>query len=116
MSNQSKSYKLFEKCLMYYMGAGFLYNTGRCFYYFDKIEDSSYTYDNDGKMSKIIHPITTINKMQTTIFHQFSLMIWPIFPLMDLNDYQKSKYGVKSIRPPFPFGNYQWKKENTKQN
>ncbi len=96
------------KTFFKYYGIGILYGTSRSFYFLDKVNDSTYT-----DKGKIYHPLT-YSKFISNSFNQImmSTVFWPAFICMDIEIYEKSRWGIKDNHPPFPFHNFSWKDEN----
>ena len=38
-----------------------------------------------------------------------SATFWPLFMGIDMSDYQKSKWGIRDMTPPYPFNGFEWR-------
>jgi|LauGreDrversion4_2_1035121.scaffolds.fasta_scaffold1469275_2 hypothetical protein len=100
---------IFQNSINTYIFFGVGYGIGRSYNWLSKTNDESYTKIND-KIVLVSHPHTFTSKLLYTFGNTFmSQFFWPFFMLSDLNCYQKIKFGVRDIRPPFPFDKLKWK-------
>ncbi len=92
-----------------YLTFGFSYGVCRSLYYYDKLNDTTITND-PGLEGVKRHPITYphfafISMLQGSM----SATCWPLFMGTDISNYQKSKWGVRNSRPPYPFYCFEWR-------
>ena len=57
------------------------------------------------------HPLTTPMKLFMYTTQLVSTPFWPLFGLVDLSRYEKSKLGIREDTPPYPFQHFEWIKE-----
>ena len=96
------SYNSIIKAYIYF---GWTYGVGRSIYYYDKLNDFTYTDEGLKKHPMTIPMFTTMSIIQGGI----SATFWPLFMGVDISDYQKSKWGVRDSKPPYPFNYFEWK-------
>jgi len=92
-----------------YLTFGFSYGVCRSLYYYDKLNDVTIT--NDPGMEGIKrHPITYPQFAFMSILQGgMSATFWPLFMGTDISNYQKSKWGVRDMTPPYPFNGFEWR-------
>jgi hypothetical protein len=88
-----------------YIYFGWTYGVGRSLYYYDKVNDFTHTDEGLKKHPMTIPMFTTMSIIQGGI----SATFWPLFMGVDISDYQKSKWGVRDSKPPYPFNTFEWK-------
>ncbi len=94
-----------EIYLTLYFTVGVTYGLGRSYYWTNKLNDYSYTTEG-----KVYHPLTTSKKLSCYFISGLtSGFLLPLFCLNDLSYYEKNKFGVKNLYPPFPFHNLKLK-------
>ncbi len=88
-----------------YIYFGWTYGVGRSLYYYDKLNDFTHTDEGLKKHPMTIPMFTTMSILQGGI----SATFWPLFMGVDISDYQKSKWGVRDSKPPYPFNCFEWR-------
>ncbi len=88
-----------------YIYFGWTYGVGRSIYYYDKVNDFTHTDEGIKKHPMTIPMFTTMSIIQGGI----SATFWPLFMGVDISDYQKSKWGVRDSKPPYPFNSFEWR-------
>jgi hypothetical protein len=88
-----------------YIYFGWTYGVGRSLYYYDKVNDFTHTDEGIKKHPMTIPMFTTMSIIQGGM----SATFWPLFMGVDISDYQKSKWGVRDSKPPYPFNSFEWR-------
>ncbi len=92
-----------------YLTFGFSYGICRSLYYYDKLNDTTITNDPGlecVKKHRITYPYFALMSM---FQGAMSATLWPLFMGTDISNYQKSKWGVRNSRPPYPFDSFEWR-------
>jgi hypothetical protein len=88
-----------------YFSVTALYGVGRTSYWLSKINDRTYT--NSGYKS---HPPTLMTSlMMYTVSACTSPVLWWIYLFSDIDSYEKAKFNIQEICPPYPFNSFEWK-------
>jgi hypothetical protein len=88
-----------------YVTFGFTYGVGRTIYYYDKLNDFTYTEEGLKRHPMTIPMFTTMSLLQGGM----SATFWPLFMGVDISDYQKYKWGIRDSNPPYPFNSFEWR-------
>jgi len=88
-----------------YLTFGFSYGICRSLYYYDKVNDVTYTGEELKRHPVTIPTFTLLSILQGGM----SATFWPLFIGVDISDYQKSKWGVRDKDPPYPFYCFEWR-------
>ena len=88
-----------------YLTFGFSYGVCRSLYYYDKLNDTTYTEEGLKRHPMTIPMFTTMSLLQGGM----SATFWPLFMGVDISDYQKYKWGIRDNKPPYPFNAFEWR-------